>query len=218
MTTAPKPKPTKFQAALMISDAAVSVGSMIFGHQVAAANQRINNAGAKIKYWTEWNNTNQRNYRNYSYQMNQWFGAQKYANQVNAYEQELAKIQADYKGDVSTAATKKLEDQMADVEGKWYEQEATDDIAIDKIRVANIVQSAQKKVRNRGKGVAVGRTMVGLDAAQKNQWLENVGNRQLTTKWRIADKIRQHEANAAAAESAVNQVRFYNPKPINDPV
>ena len=127
MTKTVKPKPTGLQTALMFSDAAVSVGSMIFGHQVEAANQKIQNAGAKIKYWTEWNNTNQRNYRNYSYQMNQWFGAQKYANQLNAYEQELAKIQADYKGDVSTAATKKLEDQMADVEGKWYEQEATDE-------------------------------------------------------------------------------------------
>ena len=218
MAAAPKPKPTKLQASMMIADAAVGVGTLIFGHQVEAANQRIENAGAKIKYWTEWNNTNQINYRNYSHQMAQWHGAQFYANQLKGYEQELAKIQADYKGDVSTAETKKLEDKMADVEGQWYEKEATDDIAIDKIRVANIVESAQKKVRNRGKGVAVGRTMVGLDAVQKNKWLENVGNRQLTTQWRVADKIRQHEANAAAAESTVNQVRFYNPKPINDPV
>ena len=218
MTKTVKPKPTGLQTALMFSDAAVSVGSMIFGHQVEAANQKIQNAGAKIKYWTEWNNTNQLNYRNYSHQMSQWHGAQFYANQLNAYEQELAKIQSDYKGDVSKAQTRILEDKMADLEAKWYEKEATDDIAIDKIRVANIVQSAQKKIRNRGKGIAVGRTMVGLDAAQKNQWLENIGNKQLTGKWRIAEKIGQLEAAKAAAETNVNSVRFYNPKPINDPV
>lgn len=213
-----KPKPTKLQGTLMIADAATSIGSIIFGHQVEQANTRITNAGAKLKYWTEWNNTNQINYRNYSHQMAQWHGAAFYANQLKLYEQELAKIQADYKGEVTTAQTKILEDKMADIEGQWYEKEATDDIAIDKIRVANIVESAQKKLRNRGKGIAVGRTMVGLDAAQKNKWLENVGNRQLTTQWRVADKIRQVEAAKAAQESAINEVRFYNPKPVNDPI
>jgi len=218
MTTTPKPQPTTLQASLAIADAAVNVGSLIFGHQVEAANQKIENAGAKIRYWTEWNNTNQRNYENYKHQLLQWSGSAFYAQQLKGYEAELAKIQADYKGEVRTAQTKILEDKMADIEAQWYEQEATDDIALDKIRVANVVQSAQKKIRNRGKGVAVGRTMVGLDAAQKNQWLQNVGNKQLTTQWRIADNIRRVEAEKAATDTASNAVRFYNPKPINDPV
>jgi len=213
-----KPAPTGFQTTMMISDLAVQAGSLIFGAQVEDANRRIQNAGAKIQYWTEWQNTNERNYSNYKYQLAQWHGAQHYANQLKGYEAQLATIQSEYKEDVSTAETEKLGEKILDIQAKWYEQEATDDIAVDKIRVDNLVQAAQKKVRNRGKGIAVGRTMVSLDAAQKNQWLQNLGNRQLTTQWRVADTMRQVEAANAAKDSAINQVRLYNPKPINDPV
>ena len=217
-TSVPKPRPTKLQATMMVADAATAVGSIVFGAQVEDANRRIQNAGAKIQYWTEWNQTNKTNYRNYSHQMAQWHGAAHYANQLKGYEAELAKIQADYKADVRTAQTELLEDKMTNIEAQWYEQEATDDIALDSIRVANLVETAQKKIRNRGKGVAVGRTMVGLDAAQKNKWLKNIGNKQLTTQWRLADNIQKIEAEKAAADSTSDSVRFYNPKPINDPV
>jgi len=48
--------------------------------------------------------------------------------------------------------------------------------------------------------------------------LANLSNRQITRNFRIADKIRAAESLNVARENTVNQVEFYTPRPIADPV
>lgn len=50
------------------------------------------------------------------------------------------------------------------------------------------------------------------------QYLQNLSNREITRKWRIADKTRAAESLNVARENTINQVRFYTPQPVADPV
>jgi hypothetical protein len=50
------------------------------------------------------------------------------------------------------------------------------------------------------------------------QYLANVSNRQITRSFRIADKIRAAEAANIARENTGNQIQYYTPQPIADPV
>jgi hypothetical protein len=67
-------------------------------------------------------------------------------------------------------------------------------------------------------GGQVGRSVIGLQNQYNQQYLANLSNRQITRGYRIADKLRAGEALNAARENTSNQVQFYTPQPVADPV
>ena len=205
-------------ATMMVGQGVTELGSMFFGHQVEKANTAIKNAGDKINYWTQWQHTNEQNWFQYEDQLAQWHTNAKYAADVRTYELEIQKEQALYKGDVAAMATKSLGEKLADLEGRWYEQEAADEMQMNQLRIQTDIDSARKKMRGRGKGVAVGRTMQGIQAVMDNQWAANVSNRKLTRQFRVADKLSAQQALQAATSNEINSVRFYTPKPQRDVV
>ncbi len=125
----------------------------------------------------------------------------------------LAEQQAVYKGQVATAATKNFERQLADLEGRFYEEEAKDTIELESIRAQAI--GAKARVASSGQA---GRTVESLQQQYNQQYLANVSNRQITRNFRLNDKIRAAEAANIARENTTNQVQYYNPQPIADPV
>lgn len=170
-------------------------------------------AEAKRQYWTQYAAQSQENYRNYEYQLNSWYREADYVEKRRQYEQQLAEQQAVYKGAVATAATKNFERQLADIEGRFYEEEAKETIELENIRAQTIAAGAKKVA-----GGQVGRTVERLQNQFNQQYLANLSNRQITRNFRIADKLRVAEAANVARENTSNQVQYYTPQPIADPI
>lgn len=170
-------------------------------------------AVAQTEYWTKYAAQSAKNYRDFDIQLRSWYREAEYVENVRQYEQDQAKQQAVFKGEVATAATKNFEKQLGDLEGRFYEEEAKEIIELESIRINNIAQKAKAVA-----GGQVGRTVVGLQAAKNQQWLSNLSNRQITREFRLADKIRAAEAQDVARQNTINQVRYYTPQPVADPV
>jgi len=170
-------------------------------------------AEAKKRYWAQVANQQQENLRNYEYQLDSYYKAADYVEKRRQYEAQLQEQQAQYKSDVAVAATNNFARQLADLEGRFYEEEARDTIALDNLRL----EAEAKAARVASKGQA-GRTVQALKQQYDQQYLANLSNRQITTKFRVADKLRAGEAANVARENQISQVRFYTPQPIADPV
>lgn len=170
-------------------------------------------AEAKRQYWTQYAAQSQENYRNYEYQLNSWYRESDYVEKRRQYEQQLAEQQATYKGAIATAATKNFERQLADIEGRFYEEEAKETIELENLRAQTIAAGAKKVA-----GGQVGRTVERLQNQFNQQYLANLSNRQITRNFRIADKLRVAEAANVARENTSNQVQYYTPQPIADPI
>jgi hypothetical protein len=84
---------------------------------------------------------------------------------------------------------------------------------MENIRAQSIAASAKKVSSGQ-----VGRSVERLQNQYQQQYLANLSNRQITRNFRIADKTRAGEALNVARENAVNQVQFYTPRPVADPV
>lgn len=174
---------------------------------------QVRDAEAQTKYWTEWASLSEQNYTAYESQLKSWYNASKYTEAKRQYEQDLAKQQAIYKGEVGLSATKNLEKQLGDLEGRFYEEEARDTVALEELRLKAFADSSKKAA-----GGQVGRT-VQIENQQYNQrWLINASNRQITREYRIADKIRKAEALDVARENTTRGVQYYTPQPQADPV
>jgi len=210
-----KLKDTIFSLPSILSLAEFSVNAIAakgaYDFQEAEAKRAT--AEARRQFWTEYANVNQQNYRNYELQLDAWYRESDYVEKRRQYEQMLAEQQAVYKGQVATAATKNFERQLADLEGRFYEEEAKDTIELESIRAQAI--GAKARVASSGQA---GRTVESLQQQYNQQYLANVSNRQITRNFRLNDKIRAAEAANIARENTTNQVQYYNPQPIADPV
>lgn len=198
---------------LSIAQFGLGATAAIFDYQVQQAETDRYNAAAQTEYWTRYASQSRENYRNYEYQLNSWYRESDYVEKVRQYEQQLAEQQATFKGAVSTSATKNFERQLADLEGRFYEEEAKETIEMENIRAQSIAASAKKVSSGQ-----VGRTVERLQNQYQQQYLANLSNRQITRNFRIADKTRAGEALNVARENAANQVQFYTPRPVADPV
>lgn len=198
---------------LSLAQFGMGTTAAIVDYQVRQAETERYNAAAQTEYWTRYAAQSRENYRNYEYQLNSWYRESDYVEKLRQYEQQLVEQQATYKGAVSTSATKNFEKQIADLEGRFYEEEAKETIELENIRAQSIAASAKKVA-----GGQVGRTTQALQNQYHQQYLSNLSNRQITRNFRIADKVRANEALNVARENTVNQVQFYTPKPISDPV
>jgi hypothetical protein len=210
-----KLKDTIFSLPSILSLAEFSVNAIAakgaYDFQEAEAKRAT--AESRRQFWTEYANVNQQNYRNYELQLDAWYRESDYVEKRRQYEQMLAEQQAVYKGQVATAATKNFERQLADLEGRFYEEEAKDTIELESIRAQAI--GAKARVASSGQA---GRTVESLQQQYNQQYLANVSNRQITRNFRLNDKIRAAEAANIARENTTNQVQYYNPQPIADPV
>lgn len=210
-----KLKDTIFSLPSILSLAEFSVNAIAakgaYDFQEAEAKRAT--AESRRQFWTEYANVNQQNYRNYELQLDAWYRESDYVERRRQYEQMLAEQQAVYKGQVATAATKNFERQLADLEGRFYEEEAKDTIELESIRAQAI--GAKARVASSGQA---GRTVESLQQQYNQQYLANVSNRQITRNFRLNDKIRAAEAANIARENTTNQVQYYNPQPIADPV
>jgi hypothetical protein len=198
---------------LSIAKAGLGVAAQYSAYASEKYNTQLYNAAAQQKYWAEYADTTQRNYRDYEYQLESWYRASDYVEKRRIYESQLAEQQAVYKGQVGINATRNFEKQMADLEGRYYEEEAKDMIDLDNIRIKSIADGSKRVASGQA-----GRSVVNVTNQYNQQYLSNLSNREITRSFRIADKIRTAESLNVARENTVNQVQFYTPQPIADPV
>jgi len=185
----------------------------VAAYQNRAAESQIATAAANQRYWAQYADQVSQNYRQYQVQLDSYYRDLDYAQRRRDYEDQLSKQQSEYKGAVATQAFKNFEKQIADLEGRFYEEEAKESIELENIRIQSI--AAASKVKAKGQA---GRSIERLNNQYHQQYLANLSNREVTRNYRIADKIRQAEALDVARQNTSNQVQFYTPQPIPDPV
>lgn len=190
-----------------------NIASQIFSFQAAQAETERANAVAQIDYWTKWQAQSEENYRNYELQLNQWYRQSDYVERMRQYESKLAEQRSIYKGEVSTSATNNFARQLAELEGRFYEDEAKDLIDLENTRLQSIASAAKVSA-----GGQVGRTAMALQNSKNQQYLSNLSNRQITRNYRIADKLRAAEVADIQRQNLINQVADYTPQPIQDPI
>jgi hypothetical protein len=210
---APKSNLFDLPSVLSIAKAGLGVAAQYSAYASDKYNTQLQNAAAQQRYWAEYADTTQRNYRDYEYQLESWYRASDYVEKRRAYESQLAEQQAAYKGQVGISATRNFEKQMADLEGRYYEEEAKDMIDLDNLRIKSIADGSKRVASGQA-----GRSVVNVTNQYNQQYLSNLSNREITRNFRIADKIRTAESLNVARENTVNQVQFYTPQLIADPV
>ena len=202
-----------FEVVTQITETGLEVANQIFAFQEAQATADIKTANRQIEYWTKFSQQNRENYRAYDQQLDSWYRASDYVENFRQYQSKLQEQRAEFKGEVSTAATQNFARQLADIEGRFYEEEAKDEIQINAIMLDKFARASKKAATGQ-----VGRTVTRINNQYNQQYLQNLGNRQITREFRLADKLRMGEAANVARQNTVNKVQFYTPQPIADPV
>jgi hypothetical protein len=202
-----------FTAVTQITETGLEVANQIFAFQEAQATADIKTAERQIEYWTKFSQQNRENYRAYDQQLDSWYRASDYVENFRQYQSKLQEQRAEFKGEVSTAATQNFARQLADIEGRFYEEEAKDEIQINAIMLDKFARASKKAATGQ-----VGRTVTRINNQYNQQYLQNLGNRQITREFRLADKLRMGEAANVARQNTVNKIQFYTPQPIADPV
>jgi hypothetical protein len=202
-----------FTAVTQITETGLEVANQIFAFQEAQATADIKTAERQIEYWTKFSQQNRENYRAYDQQLDSWYRASDYVENFRQYQSKLQEQRAEFKGEVSTAATQNFARQLADIEGRFYEEEAKDEIQINAIMLDKFARASKKAATGQ-----VGRTVTRINNQYNQQYLQNLGNRQITREFRLADKLKMGEAANVARQNTVNKIQFYTPQPIADPV
>ena len=194
-------------------DAGFAIAGMYFDQQFQKYETERQNAVAEQQYYRAKLNKEKENYRNYEVDLRNWYRDTDWVEQRRQYEQKRKELQAGYKGEITIAATQNFERMIANIEGRFYEEEAKDIVELDSIRT-EIISQAVKKVAS---GQA-GRTVKAIGNSFEQQWLANLSNRNITRRFRIQDKENQKVAADTARENSVNAVQFYTPTPLADTV
>lgn len=153
------------------------------------------------------------NFRAYQVDLQNWFKQSNYVQKLRQYESQLVKQSAELKTATAISATKNLGRQLADLDAKFYEEEAAATIQLEALRNKSIADAASKVA-----GGQVGRSIERISNTYHQQWMQNASNRQITTQYRVADKLSAAQAAAIDAENKTNSVALYNPRPYADPV
>ena len=201
--------------ALAAMDTVGNLSATFFGHQVSKYETQRQNSEAERQYWEQKGNLERQNYREYEVQQRQWLRDSQYVQQRKQYENKLATQRSTYKGEVAVAATENLGRQLADLDARFYEDTAKDTIELETQKMNRDAIAAKKS------GVAAGKVGRSVNAArnQYNQiYLSTLSNKNVTKKWRIADKLGAAEAEAIRATNAVKDIQDYIPNPVNDPL
>jgi hypothetical protein len=194
-------------------DAGFNIAATYFDHQFKKYETQRANAVAEQQYYRAKLNKEKENYRNYEVDLRNWYRDTDWVEQRRQYEEKRKELQAGYKGEVTIAATQNFERMIANIEGRFYEEEARDVVQMDSIRTELISQAVKKVASGQ-----VGRTVKALGNQFEQQWLANLSNRNITRRFRIQDKENQKVAADTARQNTVNAVQFYTPTPIADTV
>jgi len=199
-------------------------GWLNFGMNIWSAGEK--RAGEYTAAWNKWEadsaramrqavHTNKQNFRAHQVDMTNWLAKSKHVSQLRQYENQLATDRAQLKTETSINATKALGRKYADLNARYYEEEASDTIQLETIRNKIISEGIKKAGVASGR---VGRSVENISNTYNQQWLGNASNRQITRKFRIGDKMSAFEAANADALNKSNSVTLYNPRPYADPV
>lgn len=202
-----------FPASTQFLNAGVDILGGYFKGQVSKYTAISQAEAEKTKYWTELAHTQRANYRQYEYQLRAHYRDVDYVEKMRQYEEARKQQQAAYKGEVALISAEDFHKKMADLDGRYYEDEASDNLELEQIRLKTVVDSAKRIA-----GGQVGRTIETGRNIYNQQYLSNLSNRQITREWRLADKVRAGEALDVARQNTSNAVQFYTPQPIADPV
>jgi len=204
-----------FGSSTQLAQVGISAIGQYFKGKVAGYQAQAQQYAKQTQYWTQLAHTNRQNYRNYDRQLHSYYRAATYAEEMKQYESKREAQQAVFKGDVTTLATENFAKKIADLDGQFYEQEAADDLELDGIRLKTAVDAAKKSGAARGQA---GRTIGAMREQYNQQYIANLSNRQITREWRLADKVRAAQSLEVARQNTINQVQFYTPQPVADPV
>tara|TARA_R100000781_G_C4076194_1_gene126167 strand:+ start:105 stop:1022 length:918 start_codon:yes stop_codon:yes gene_type:complete len=199
-------------------------GWLNFGMNIWSAGEK--RAGEYTAAWNKWEadsaralrqavHTNKQNFRAHQVDMTNWLAKSKHVSQLRQYENQLATDRAQLKTETSINATEALGRKYADLNARYYEEEASDTIQLETIRNKIISEGIKKSGVASGR---VGRSVESINNTYNQQWLGNASNRQITRKFRIGDKMSAFEAGNADALNKANSVTLYNPRPYADPV
>ena len=199
-------------------------GWLNFGMNIWSAGEK--RAGEATAAWNKWEadsaralrqavHTNKANYRAHQVDMTNWLARSKHVSELRKYENQLAVDRADLKTETSINATEALGRKYADLNARYYEEEASDTIQLETIRNKVIAEGIKKAGLSSGR---VGRSVESINNTYNQQWLSNASNRQITRKFRMGDKMAAFEAANADALNKANSVTLYNPRPYADPV
>ena len=191
----------------------LEIAKLYYGDQISKYETQRKNAVAEQQYYRAILNKEKENYRNYEVDLNNWYRDADWVEMRRQYEQKRKDLQAAYKGEATIAATQNFERMIANIEGRFYEEEAAEIIQLDNIRTEFIAASAKKVASGQ-----VGRSVRAVRDQYEQQYLANLSNRTITRRNRIQDKQNQKVAAEVARENTVNATQFYTPTPIADPV
>jgi len=153
------------------------------------------------------------NFRAFEVDLENWFRQSQYVEEMRRYELTKQKQSAELKTATSISALKDFERRISDLDAQYYEQEAAGIIQLEALRTKQVADAASAVA-----GGQVGRSVQRIRNSYHQQWLQNASNRQITRKFRIADKIVAGEAAAIDAQNKTNSVSLYNARPFADPV
>lgn len=188
------------------------------------ASTAVSKSATARQAWSQWESettsairkaadTDRQNFRAYQVDLENWFRQSKYTEELRQYEFKLSQQASELKTATSIAALQNLGRQIADLDARFYEEEAAATIQLEAIRTKAISDAASKVA-----GGQVGRSVERISNSYHQQWLQNASNRQITRKFRIADKLNSVQAATIDAQNKTNSVSLYNPRPFADPV
>jgi hypothetical protein len=201
--------PSVMEAAQFVGN----IANQITAFEVAGAETTRKNAVARTQYWQKYGATSRQNYRDYEKQLRSWYRDASYVEEMRQYQQQLAEQRAEFKGEIAAAATQQFGKRMAELEARFYEEEAKEEIEMQNLQLQSFAKASRKVASGQ-----VGRTVTALQNQYNQQYLSNLSNRQITRKFRIADKLVAGEAADVARQNQTSQVQYYTPQPIADPI
>ena len=186
-----------------------------FGSKVGKYQAQAQTAERERQYWEQKNNMERQNYRQYEYQLRSWYRDSDYTEKRRQYESQLQGQRAKYKGEVAIAATQNLERQINDIDAQYAEETAKETMEIEMNKITRDATAAKKSGAAAGK---VGNSVVASRNQFNQQHLMMLGSKQITRKFRIADKLQAVEAQTVQANNAIKDIQDYTPQPVADPI
>ena len=157
--------------------------------------------------------TDKQNFRQHTVDMKNYLKSSMYVEDLRKYETKLQSNAAKLKTETSINATEALGREYADLNARFYEEEAADTIQLETIKQKSIADSVKRVSSGQ-----VGRSVERIYNSYNQQYLENASNRLITRDFRIGDKLAAMRAANISAQNKANSVRLYEPRPFQDVV
>ena len=197
-------------------------GALNFGMSIL--NTSAQKAGQYTQAWNKWSQDSinairqaseedKQNFRQHTVDMKNYLKSSIYVSDLRQYENKLKSDSAQLKTETSINATNALGREYADLNARFYEDEAADTMALETIKQKSISDSVKKI-----SGGQVGRSVERMYNTYNQQYLANASNKLITRDFRIGDKLSAMRAANIDAANKANAVRLYNPRPYQDPI